>query len=56
VLIYLAIQLAPFGLVLLAGGSAGRALGAAGVGLLWPVITGGLMTGSLVARLQGIRL
>jgi hypothetical protein len=56
VLLYLAIQLAPFGLVLLGGGQAGQALGAVGFGVLWPVITGGLMIGSLVARLRGIRL
>lgn len=58
VLLYAGLRAAPFGLLLLGGGPelGGRALGGAGLSLLWPLIYGGLMIGSLVARLRGIRL
>jgi len=58
VLLYAGLRAAPFGLLLLGGGAelGGRALGGVGLSLLWPLVYGGLMIGSLVARLRGIRL
>ncbi|HLF37462.1 MAG TPA: B-box zinc finger protein [Anaerolineales bacterium] len=58
VLLYAGLRAAPFGLLLLgrAANLGAGALGGAGLSLLWPLLYGGLMVGSLVARLQGIRL
>ncbi len=58
VLLYAGLRAAPLGLLLLGGASevGAGALGRAGLSLLWPLVYGGLMIGSLVARLQGIRL
>jgi hypothetical protein len=58
VLLYAGLRAAPLGLLLLGGAAnlSARGLGGAGLSLLWPLLYGGLMIGSLVARLQGIRL
>jgi len=58
VLLYAGLRAAPFGLLLLGGAAnlGGRGLGVVGLSLLWPLLYGGLMVGSLVARLRGIRL